>query len=113
MANALVIYDGPGPLPVSATFQAPSDGSVIFVLSGTARTSSAAILLGIYLNLDGNSIGNASLCWFNQNDVHMALRPTFIPYSGLSFGEHTITIEPADSATITDVNDYFQVTLIY
>ena len=113
MANALVIYEGPGPLPVTANFQAPSDGDVVFVLAGTARTESAAILTGINLSIDGVQIGSPSLCWANQNENHLAMRPTFIPFEDLNFGEHTITIQIAYSGTITDQNDYFQVTLLY
>jgi len=113
MANALVIYEGPGPLPVTATFQAPSDGDVVFVLSGTARTESAAILTGITLSIDGVQIGSPALCWANQNNNHLAMRPTFIPFEHLSFGEHTIAIQIAFSGTITDINDYFQVVLLY
>ena len=41
------------------------------------------------------------------------MRPTFIPFEDLNFGEHTITINNAFSGTITDVNDYFQVVLLY
>ena len=113
MANALVIYEGPGPLPVTVTFQAPSDGDVVFVLTGTARTESAAILTGINLVLDGVQTGSPAVCWANQNNNHIAMRPTFIPYSDLSFGEHTLTINNALSGTITDVNDHFQVVLLY
>ncbi len=92
---------------------APLDGSAVFVLSGTARTSSAACLIEISLSLDGSQIGNPALCWFNQNDVHIALRPTFINVDNLSYGEHTIEIMNANGQTITDVNDYFQVVLLY
>lgn len=113
MANALIIYEGSGPLPAAATFQAPSDGDVVFVLTGTTRTQSAAILTGINLTLDGAQIGSPAVCWANQNDSHMAMRPTFIPYEDLSFGEHKIVINNAFSGTITDVNDYFQVVLLY
>lgn len=113
MANAKVIFDGPGPLPQTAAFNAPSDGPVIFVLSGTARTESAAVLIGINLSLDGNQIGSTAMCWANQNNNHQAMRTTFIPFDSLSFGEHTIEITNAYSNTITDVNDYFQVTLLY
>jgi hypothetical protein len=112
MANALVIFDGAGPLPQTATFKAPTDGPVVFVLSGTARTSSAAVLTGINLSIDGASIGNA-MCWANQNNNHIAMRTTLIPYNSLSFGQHTIEITNAYGSTITDVNDYFQVTLLY
>jgi len=113
MADALVIFDGAGPLPQTATFNAPTDGPVVFVLSGTARTTSAPVLTGINLSLDGNGIGNAAMCWANQNDNHIAMRTTLIPYDSLSFGEHTIEITNAYGSTITDTNDYFQVTLLY
>ena len=113
MANAIVILDGAGPLPQSATFTSPTDGSVIFVVSGTARTASAPVLIGINLVLDGAGIGDAAMCWANQNDNHQALRTTFIPYDNLSIGEHTIELVNAYENTITDQNDYFQVTLLY
>lgn len=113
MADAMVIFDGAGPLPQSATFTAPADGPVIFVLSGTAWTQSAAVLIGINLSLDGSGIGDAAMCWANQNANHQAMRATFIPFDSLSFGEHTIEITNAYSNTITDQNDYFQVTLLY
>jgi len=54
MADALVIYDGP----------------VVFVLSGTARTESAPVLIGINLSLDGPQIRSTSMCWANQNNDH-------------------------------------------
>lgn len=41
------------------------------------------------------------------------MRPTFIPYSGLTIGRHSIEITIAYNGTITDVNDYFQVTMLY
>ena len=110
---ALIIYDGPGPLPQSATFQAPLDGPAVFVLSGTARTASAAVMTGISLSLDGTVIGNPAMCWANQNDNHIAMATTFITIDNLSFGQHTIQINNANAATITDVNDYIQVTLLY
>lgn len=113
MANALVIYEGSGPLPVTAQFRAPSDGDVIFVLTGTTRTTSAPILTGINLSIDGVQIGAPAVCWANQDNNHLAMRPTFIPFEDLTFGEHTISIEIAFSTTVTDTNDYFQVTLLY
>lgn len=110
--QAIVIYDGAGPLPVKASFESPTNGGVVFVLTATARTQSAAILTGVSLSLDGNNIGTA-MCWANQNDNHIAMRSTFIPFSGLTIGEHTIEIDNAYNGTITDVNDYFQVTMLY
>lgn len=110
---ALIIYDGAGPLPVSANFNSPLEGPAVFVLTGTARTQSAAVLTGINLVLDGNDVGSPAMCWANQNNNHIAMRPTFIVIDNLSYGAHTIEITNAYGSTITDVNDYFQVTLLY
>lgn len=113
MADAIVLLDTAGPLTVSTTFNAPADGPVIFVLSGTAWTQNAGVLIGINLELDGQPIGNMAMCWANQSANHQAMRTTFIPFDNLTFGEHTIEVVNANSETITDVNDYVQVTLLY
>lgn len=110
--QAVVIYDGAGPLPVKASFESPTSTGVVFVLTATARTQSAPTLTGVSLSLDGNNIGSA-MCWANQNDNHIAMRSTLIPYTGITIGEHTIEIDNAYSGTITDENDYFQVTMLY
>lgn len=111
MANAMVLLDANGALPMKTTFQAPGDGNFTFVLSGTAWTGNAASMIAVVLLLDGEPIGQA-MCFANQASVHMALRTTIIPFSGLTYGEHTITLEAGNANTVTDVNDYFQVSLM-
>lgn len=111
---ALIIFDGAGPLPQQATFSAPLDGPAVFVLSGTATTQlNAPCLTGISLSLDGSQIGSSAVCWANQDNNHLAMRTTFIDVENLTQGEHTIEIDNANSETNTDVNDYFQVVLLY
>lgn len=110
----LLILQGAGPLPMKATFNAPADGPVTFVLSGTTTTESAPVLTGITLSLDGTIIGAPALCWANQNNNHMAMMPMFIPVDNLSYGEpHTVEVVVANENTNTDQNDYFQVVLLY
>lgn len=109
---AMVIYYGAGPLPQSTSFNSPADIPAMFVLSGTTTTESAAVLTGITLSLDGTQIGNPALCWANQNNNHMAMMPTYIPVD-LTFGNHTIEINVLNGNTVTDVNDVFQVVLLY
>jgi hypothetical protein len=113
MANAMVLLDEAGPLSVSAQFDSEVDGPVVFVLSGTAWTQEAPTLIGINLLLDGESLGSAAMCFANLNANHQAMRTTFIPYDNLTIGPHTIEVVPAYSNTVTDFNDYFQVTMIY
>jgi len=113
MVNSMILLDENGTLPVSAKFTAPADGSVMFVLSGTAWTANAPALVGITLLLDGEQIGKPALCYANQNSDHMVLRTTYILYENLTPGDHLLQIEPAYANTVTDVNDYYQVTILY
>ena len=113
MVEAMILLDASEPLPLNATFQTPADGSVIFVLSGTVWTQEAPCLIGLNLFIDGQVIGNPAMCFANANAVHMAMRTTFIMFDNLSFGNHTITVQPYDSNSITDPNDAFQVTMFY
>ncbi len=105
--------DAIGPLPQSVTFQAPADGSVMFVLTGTAYTQSGATIIGVMLMLDGVQIGASAMCFANTNDNHMAMRPSFVQFDNLTVGEHTLEVVAYDTQTVTDVNDHFQVTLFY
>ena len=112
MADALVIFDGSGPLPQKATFSSPTDGDVMFAISGTAWTQSAPTMTGITVTLDGNPIGS-STCFANENASHQAMRTTFIPFSGMTVDTHAITIQAANGNTATDFNDTFQVVMFY
>ena len=111
--SALIIFDGAGPLPQTFNFNSPLDGPATFVLNGTAWTQHAGTLVEITLNLDGSQIGGAAVCFANQSAVHMTLRPTFIEVDNLSYGSHQMQIITVGPTTVTDFNDYFQVTLLY
>lgn len=113
MADVVVLVDAAGPLPLSINFDAPGDGPVTFVLTGTAWTQNAPCLTGIQLMLDGETLSRTAICFANENANHQALRPAFIPIENLSYGSHTLEIVPYNQQTVTDLNDYFQVVLYY
>ena len=105
-----ILISGVGPLPLSNTFKAPSDGDVIFYLSGSAWSQTAGSI-SIELLLDGNVIGK-SVGFTNETASHKTLVPVFIPAS-LTYDMHTVEIQVAGNTTVTDLNDNFQVVLIY
>lgn len=114
MADAQEIIQAAGPLPLKQSFIAPVDGPVIFFLSGSAWSNSQNMWVGIGLQVDGEDIG-ATGVFCNEQSSHHALIPRLIP-TNLSYGtngEHTLTIYPTSSNTITDQNDLFYVTLLY
>jgi hypothetical protein len=117
MVEAMILLDASGPLPVKATFQAPSDGSVMFFLSGSGYNSMQPTVIGINLLLDGAVIGKAT-CFATtsyaiQTPAHWTMRSTFIAVNNLTPGEHTVSVAAQDYGTMTDGYDTFQVTLFY
>jgi hypothetical protein len=104
------LITGVGPLPLSNTFKAPGDGDVFFYLSGSAWSSTNASL-SIQLLLDGNVIGETIGCT-NELSSHKTLVPVFIG-ANLTYDTHTIEIQAGNSTTTTDINDNFQVMLVF
>ena len=113
MANVIVLIDQNGQLPITTKFDAEVDGPVGFLLTGTAYTKGAPTTIGIELILDGVTIGSAAALFANLNLNHQALRATFIPFDDMTVATHTLEIAPINANTVTDINDYFQVTMIY
>ncbi|CAN5278067.1 hypothetical protein BH10ACI1_BH10ACI1_08110 [soil metagenome] len=111
MAVVQTLISAVGPLPLSATFNAEGDGDVVFYISGSAWSQTEGSPLGFTLILDSTAIGT-STGFTNESASHKALVPIFIPAT-LTEGSHTIELQAETSETTTDLNDNFQVTLIY
>jgi hypothetical protein len=111
MAILPIISQAKGPLPISVTFNAPSDAPVCFVVSGSAWSQSANQMLGVTLELDGKPIGTAAV-FSNLQSNHRALVPAYIPVT-LTFGQHKVSLLQANGSTVTDLNDMFNVVLQY
>lgn len=110
MALIQTLISSAGPLPLSATFESQADVEVVFYVSGSAWSQNEG-QLSIQLLLDGNPVGEA-IGFTNEGSSHKALVPVFLS-SGMTLGSHTITLEVGNGNTITDLNDNFQVSLIY
>lgn len=109
---AIEIFRGTGPIPITFKFNSPVEGPATFVLSATAYAQSVGEI-AVTLTLDvGTPLGTAR-CWANQTSSHMSLITTFMPVELLKYKEHTMMLVSGATPTLTDVNDYFQVTLMY
>ena len=100
-----------GPLPLFVTFSAPSDGPACLVVSGSVWTGVANQTIGIGVELDGKAIGSAAI-FSNAATTHRAVVPSYIPIT-LTFGSHKIALGPFMGPTTSDVNDVFDVALLY
>ena len=109
MDDVIVLINQVGPLPLKVTFQAPADGPVTFFLSASAWTQTAASWLSVGMELDGTPIGSAQV-FANYASMHMALVPVYIT-ANLTAGQHTLSLLPGNTTTVTDLNDFFQVSL--
>ena len=111
MANAEIVINQKGPLPISTTFQAKSDGPALLMLSGSVWAVAAQSLIGFQLLVDDVSIAAATI-FANLANSHMAVVPIAVPYT-FTFGQHKITLTPMTGPTVSDQNDSFQVTVLY
>lgn len=111
MALVQTLISGVGPLPQTVKFTALGDGPVVFYLSGSAWSTISGTNMSVSLSLDGAVIGSASVC-SNEAVSHKALVPVFIPVD-LEGMDHVLTLEVTSSDTVTDLNDNFQVMLMY
>ena len=105
-----IIINQAGPLPITAKFTAPSDGSTNLEVKGSVFTTKQNVMLGIHVELDGHSKGKAQI-FSNGALTHRPVIPAYIPVQ-LKQGEHTLTLSAAPDS-ITDHNDFFNVVLHY
>ncbi len=109
MDDVIVLINQIGPLPFSVTFKAPADGPVSFFLSASAWTQTADSWLSVGLELDAVPIGSVQ-AFANNASVHQALVPVYVT-ANLTAGQHTLSLLPGNSTTVTDINDFFHVSL--
>ncbi len=105
-----ILNQAKGPLPIQAHFSSPTDGHACLVLSGSVWSGTANQLIGVQLELDGKVVGSAAI-YSNGVATHRAVVPSYIPVT-LTFGQHTLALIPLNSATTSDSNDVFDVTLL-
>lgn len=106
-----VIIQQAGPLPVEATFQAPSDAPLYLEVNGSVWSASANQVIGIGVNLDGQEVGHA-LLFSNGSATHRTVVPTYIPIQ-LSQGQHTLSLFIDNEQTTSDFNDFYTAVIHY
>ena len=101
-----------GPLPLNATFNAPSSAPLYLEVAGSVWTQTANNLIGIQVVLDGNVLGTAQL-FSNTASTHRAVVPAYFKIQ-LTQGQHALTLKPNPGSTTTsDLNDFFTAVLHY
>jgi hypothetical protein len=110
MSAMIIAANATGPLPVLATFDAPMDGAVTFLFSGTAWSTNANQLIGVQVLLDGVVIGFSQL-YSNSTSEHKAL-PAQVMVANLQPGKHKIVFQAMNGNTVTDSNDNFSLALL-
>ena len=106
-----VIVQQVGPLPITATFQAPGDGPMYLVVSGSVWSQTANVMIGIDVALEGQKIGTAKI-FSNGTATHRAVVPVYIPIK-LRQGQHTLTLSADTAQTVSDFNDFYTAVIHY
>lgn len=112
MAVQVIINQQKGPLPLNATFNAPSDAPMYLEVTGSVWTQTQDALIGISIQLDGQQLGTAQI-FSNANATHRSVVPAYLPIQ-LTQGQHTLTLTPiSGSTTVSDFNDFYTAVLHY
>jgi hypothetical protein len=111
MADAIQVIGQKGPLPITTTFQVENDGPTLILLACSAWTQTGNVMIEVDLLVDGEAVAWAGL-FCNPTGQHMALVSVPMPYT-FSIGEHTFTLQAGNAETVSDINDFYYVTLLY
>ena len=99
----------PGPLPLTRAFTS-SGGALLIFASGSLSTSNPARLLQMGIYLDGDLIANGQE-WINVSS-HISLIPVLLTVGSRATGNHVIELRVVSGSTSSDLNDYYNVTVI-
>lgn len=118
MSDRAILINQAGPLPISTTITTGSDGPSMLFLSGSVFTEASAGQIGIAVSVDGTKVGEAVI-WSNQPTVQRAVVPVFIEItldkawpSETEMPSYTVELSPLNSGTLSDLNDWFQLSLV-
>ena len=107
-----VIVSQKGPLPISASFNAPGDIPCILEVNGSVWTQTANQMIGIQVALDGTNLGQANI-FSNTASTHRAVVPAYFKVQ-LKYGvQHKLVLSVAPGSTVSDLNDLFTAVLHY
>lgn len=88
------------------TYQPLSD--VLFVLAGTAYSTSVGVVITVSLSLDGTLIGSTSR-YTNEANSHKTLPTVTMVARNVPSGLHEVTLAGSGTGFQVDTNDFFDV----
>jgi len=109
--QVLQIINQPGPLPIKAQFKAPVDGPALMVVTSSLWATQPNVLMQLNVALDGTQIATGKM-FSNAQSTHRVLPTLFIGFS-LTFGQHTLTLSLSGANVTSDLNDFFNASIIY
>jgi len=107
--NAWQVINQPGPLPITSTFTTKG-GTLLLFFSGSGF-GNASGPIGMQISIDGSPIDTTGI-YANQSNFHLAFVSKQWVLTGINAGPHAITLTKRDKNTVTDLYDYFQVTVM-
>jgi len=109
--QVLQIINQPGPLPLKAQFNAPLDGPALLVVTSSLWTSTPNTMMKLFISLDGTQIATGQT-WSNLQSTHRVLPTLFVGFN-LTVGQHVLTLSLGGNGVTSDLNDFFNASLLY
>lgn len=110
MPLTVMLYQGPGPLPIEGTFDFKSTLEANIMISATAYVNSPG-MASVSLSIDGQDVGDAQV-YANESKSHKALVSDLMVVNP-ELGSHKFMLYATGPNTVGDSNDFYTVTLLY
>jgi hypothetical protein len=104
-----VFVNHAGPLPLGKAFQSSGGSFLIFVSGSLWATTTGLMQMGIFL--DGEQIQTCNE-WANPQSTHLSLVPVLFTLPRQAAGNHVLELRIASGNTISDINDYYNATVV-
>jgi hypothetical protein len=109
--QVLQIINQPGPLPLKAQFTAPVVGPALLVVTSSLWATAPNVPLQLFVSLDGTQIATAQM-FSNAQSTHRVMPTLFVGFN-LGYGDHTLTLTLGGANVVSDLNDFFNASIIY
>jgi hypothetical protein len=111
MADLQTIISQAGPLPIKVAANIETDLPAVVLVSGSVFSVDEGFLIGLSLSIDGSQAATAQI-FANPGQTHLAVVPVTFSYN-FTIDEHVFELDKLTGETMSDQNDFFQVSLLY
>ena len=109
--STTLMISRPGPLPLQTQFTSSGGTLLVFASGSGFRGGNTAGVIGMTIRINGVNMATNN-GFTNEGSSHRSFPSAFVTVTSVDAGTHTLQLVARDSNTLTDFNDFFNVTIL-